>query len=141
MKEKHQKSILLVEFFFLLFLDLLAKYIIRQNGGFYVCNYGISWGIKISNLLFILIWLILNLSLVYFFKKALNKENFFQKQFIILIFAGSIGNLIGRIYDGCVIDFIKIPFFNFPFFNFADTFIFTGCIFLIIHIVLPKDCE
>lgn len=53
---------------------------------------------------------------------------------LVFISAGAIGNAIDRLYFGGVIDFIDFFIYNihWPAFNLADTFIFTGVVFLII---------
>lgn len=50
-----------------------------------------------------------------------------------LILAGAFGNMIDRILNGFVIDFIDVHYagFNFPIFNLADSFIFIGVILFI----------
>ncbi len=40
-----------------------------------------------------------------------------------LIFAGAVGNLIDRVKNGYVIDFLELKFISFPVFNIADLFI------------------
>ena len=49
---------------------------------------------------------------------------------VALILAGSLGNLIDRLIQGSVIDFIKI--FSWPTFNVADSYITIGTIILIL---------
>ena len=52
------------------------------------------------------------------------------------ILAGAIGNMIDRMFRGCVIDFLHfyVGDLSFPIFNFADTFITLGAVtWLIVH--------
>lgn len=53
---------------------------------------------------------------------------------LTLILSGAIGNMIDRVFQGFVIDFIDVHYasFNFPIFNLADSFIFIGVILLLI---------
>ncbi len=53
---------------------------------------------------------------------------------LVLILSGAIGNMIDRIANGFVVDFIDFHYgeFNYPFFNFADIFISVGVVVLII---------
>jgi len=51
----------------------------------------------------------------------------------ILIFSGTLGNLIDRVFYGHVIDFLTFSFWqSFPVFNFADVLNLAGVILLII---------
>ena len=49
-----------------------------------------------------------------------------------LILAGGIGNLIDRLVQGYVVDFIKVTFIDFPVFNVADCFVVVGSVLLLI---------
>lgn len=115
------KNVLFVTFF--VFLDFFVKYLIRLFGGFYICNFGISWGIMFPVKPFWLIW-ILFLS---FFVYLLKKTSSFSPS-LLLILSGAIANGVDRALRGCITDFIKIPFINFPYFNIADVLIFIGCV-------------
>ena len=52
-----------------------------------------------------------------------------------LIIAGGAGNLIDRLTQGYVIDYIMTLFVEFPVFNFADCLITCGCIALVIYLI------
>ena len=120
-----KKSILLV--IFLVFIDQLSKYIIRTSRGFYICNAGISFGLKIPTALFYPIWSIVFLSLIHLFFKKYSKYSYA----ILLILAGSVSNLIDRLYNGCVIDFIDWKIW--PIFNLADVFICLGFFLVVLN--------
>lgn len=49
-----------------------------------------------------------------------------------LILAGGIGNLIDRLLQGYVVDFIHVTFMDFPIFNVADCFVVIGSVLLLI---------
>ncbi len=51
---------------------------------------------------------------------------------VVLIVAGGIGNLIDRIVQGYVVDFIETTLFSFPLFNLADCFVVIGSVLLLI---------
>ncbi len=53
---------------------------------------------------------------------------------LTLILSGAIGNMIDRVLNGFVIDFIDVHYgsFYFPIFNFADSFISIGVVLLIL---------
>ena len=50
----------------------------------------------------------------------------FERFCFILIFAGGVGNLIDRIYNGFVVDYFEFLFMDFAVFNVADVFVCTG---------------
>jgi len=52
-----------------------------------------------------------------------------------LIIAGGIGNLIDRLTQGYVIDFIQFKLINFPVFNFADICVVLGAFLLIVSVI------
>ena len=106
--------------------DQLSKVLIRLNGGFYICNPGIAFGIKIPNILFWIFWCGIIFLLFYFLYKNYLSHN---TLYAIFIHSGAISNLIDRLWQGCVFDFINLGFW--PLFNLADFFITLGAIMLI----------
>lgn len=52
-----------------------------------------------------------------------------------LLVAGGVGNCIGRLTDGYVVDFIKLTFIDFPVFNVADICVTCGVVLFIIALV------
>ena len=57
-------------------------------------------------------------------------------QYIItLLIAGAIGNLIDRIVNGYVVDFLYFKLIDFPVFNVADCYVTIACALLIIFCV------
>lgn len=104
----------------LIILDQITKYIftgkeylIGMFGINYVENTGAAFGIlKGMDFLFIIVGLGVIIAIFYYYKK-------FEYKFpLILILAGTIGNLIDRIAFGFVKDFIMI--WKWPIFNVAD---------------------
>ena len=64
------------------------------------------------------------------------KNNLLLSIALILIDAGSIGNLIDRaFYKDGVIDFLYLEFMEFPTFNFADSCLTVGAIVLMVYVV------
>lgn len=57
----------------------------------------------------------------------------------ILIVAGGIGNLIDRIFNGYVVDFLYFKLINFPIFNFADCCVVIGAVTLLIFFFFFYD--
>lgn len=54
---------------------------------------------------------------------------------------GGIGNMIDRIFQGYVVDFLRFDFIDFPIFNIADSFICIGAGLMILHLILDYICE
>ncbi len=56
----------------------------------------------------------------------------------LLIFAGTVGNLIDRLFRGSVTDFIDVGFW--PVFNLADTYLSTaGLMLFVFYVILGRD--
>ena len=53
---------------------------------------------------------------------------------LALILAGALGNMLDRVFQGFVVDFIDLHYlqWHFPIFNIADSLIFIGAVLLII---------
>ena len=60
---------------------------------------------------------------------------------ITLIVAGGIGNLIDRISQGYVVDFIELQFINFAVFNFADMCVVSGACLMFLSVVSDEIRE
>lgn len=118
-------------FVFMVVLDQISKYLIRHWGGFYLCNPGIAWGIKLPIFLFWFFWFLIAIYIIYLIYKEFLKKtlNIFFLCALFLILAGTIGNLIDRVVFGCIIDFINLKIW--PVFNLADTFIVLGAIIIL----------
>lgn len=115
-------------------LDQYLKHKIHLNGGFYVCNGGISFGLPLS-LTFFWLLLITALSLFFSYYKYLLKNSLLSPLLLLtiaLIIGGAISNSIDRLLVGCVVDFLRLPWITFPFFNLADMAIFSGSCLLLL---------
>lgn len=60
---------------------------------------------------------------------------------IAIIASGGIGNMIERISQGYVVDFIYFKLINFPIFNGADSFVCVGAGLLILSLILEIRAE
>ncbi len=61
---------------------------------------------------------------------------------LVLILAGAVGNLIDRVRNGYVVDFIALKFgglMNFPVFNVADIAVVTGAVLMIYLLIFTKE--
>lgn len=56
----------------------------------------------------------------------------------VLVLSGGIGNLIDRILNNVVVDYINFLFVNFAVFNFADILICCGIGLLVLHVILDE---
>lgn len=86
--------------------------------------------------------------LAYFLKDVDFKKKKIYSFSLVLIFSGTVGNLIDRLFTGKgVFDFIEVTFVDFAIFNFADSCLTVGVIMLIIYLVFfegknkPKTTE
>jgi len=130
--------------FFIVILDQLTKYIIKQNFQLnqsipviknilhmtYVTNTGSAFGLfKGLNWFFVLFSVIVIIAIFYYLKKIVKNEKLLQFA-VGLLLGGTIGNLIDRIARGAVIDFIDFRIW--PVFNIADSAVTIGIVSLII---------
>jgi len=151
-------------FALLISLDQSSKYIIRSWGGFYICNPNISFGIKINQGLFYVLWVCIILCIFLLAnskfkilnpKQSQNSNILNSKQIwildfsnfnlfriwdlefgILFILSGAISNILDRLYFGCIVDFIKLPYWLV--FNLADAFISIGVIISVWHLIKNK---
>ena len=80
-------------------------------------NYGAAFGILQGwKYLFVIVSIIVIL-VIFFYSNKVKKYGWFG---LLLLFSGTVGNLIDRIAFGYVRDFIDLGFF--PVFNFADAY-------------------
>jgi signal peptidase II len=126
-KQAAQKRRFFLLFLILIMMDQISKYLIRSEGGFYVCNKNIAWGIRIPEIHFWIFWLVM-IFLLFFFSYKKGVQNYIFP--FILILSGAISNVIDRLTFGCVIDFIDLRFW--PIFNLADVFLVLGAILLLV---------
>jgi signal peptidase II len=85
-----------------------------------VKNTGISFGLLQGAVVIMIIVSLLFLLLLWYFREEFNDCKFC----LILLAAGTLGNLIDRIFRGYVVDFFDLGWF--PVFNLADTMITIG---------------
>ena len=52
-----------------------------------------------------------------------------------LVMAGAVGNLIDRIYNGFVVDFIDFRVINYPVFNIADCCVVVGAVLFAVWVI------
>lgn len=114
----------------------ILKFYYLPNG-----NTGAAFGIFEGQLiLLIIVTLLIVALLVYFIVKIPFESKFIGLHICcILIIAGGIGNLIDRIVNRYVVDFIYFYLINFPIFNVADCFVTVSTIVLAILLLFYYD--
>ena len=102
----------------------------------YIINRGAAWGILADKQTLLSVFTAIVLAALVFY--AVKKHSGISRLELIsiaMIVGGGIGNLIGRIFDGYVVDFISIPCISFlNIFNIADIGITVGCLLLVISV-------
>ena len=63
----------------------------------------------------------------------------FGKASLVLVIAGGLGNLIDRVINGYVVDFLYFRLIDFPVFNVADCFVVIGAFMLIVYLLFLSD--
>ena len=107
----------------LILLDQLTKYFFGTTK-----NYGAAFGILQGwKLLFVIISFFV-IGFILYYKDKIEGYGYYG---LILLFSGTIGNLVDRLVFGYVRDFIDLGFW--PSFNLADSFNTIGVILLIIY--------
>jgi len=137
-------------FFVLVAFDLLSKKIVFDSIDLHtfisltffldlthIHNFGISFGLfsgLISPWLLIIIGLLVVGFIFYLMKSA---SDMFEEWSFLIIISGALSNIIDRIFNGYVIDFIYFhyKYFFWPAFNFADIYITIGIIMIVINIL------
>ena len=139
---------------FFVFCDLVTKFFVKNNflineskqlNSFldivYIQNYGVSFGF-LSGLVSYWVLAILGLlvtSLIYYLMIRSNKRLEKLAYFILII--GALANILDRIINSYVVDFISVHYgdFYWPAFNLADIYITIGIIMLIISFFIKSE--
>lgn len=122
--------------FILVLLDQITK-VFFKNKSFLIFNYTTNTGAAFSlfqnqNLFLIITSIIILIFLIYLYKKYSKIQIYLS-----LIIAGTIGNLIDRIFLGYVRDFVDLRVW--PVFNIADSLGVIGVLFIMYSIIKNKN--
>ena len=135
-------------------IDQVTKRIVEANIGLYVTapfldpylnwtrtqNFGASFGLFQSGGLFFIIVAVIVSGVILYYAPRLPAGDWLSRVALGLQLGGALGNMIDRLRQGYVTDFIhfRIPQigFDWPVSNFADIFIVSGVILLIISSVM-----
>lgn len=119
--------------------DIVPVAVVPHFIGFnYIHNYGAGFSIlsgKVDFLIVITAVALLAIAVGIFAKKFDNNIDEFS---FVLILAGGIGNLIDRVVNGYVVDYLEFLFMEFPVFNFADILICTGVGLFVLNTIVTE---
>ncbi len=93
----------------------------------FVLNQGMAFSLLSGNAALVAYWL--------FFR---SRNNRLQQAALILVLGGGIGNLIDRVLNGEVVDYINLLFMRFAVFNFADICVCVGVALWVLVIFLEE---
>ena len=95
----------------------------------YLENRGAAFGIFQNKQLFFLVGgIFICLLIVYLYGKIPHQKKYLLMRFyMVLLTAGTIGNMIDRIRLNYVVDFLYFSLIDFPIFNVADCFVVVAC--------------
>ena len=155
-KEALYKIIFFLLICFLIFIDFYSKNLAIENLVYgqsletfipfidllLIYNSGIAFGIFDNGSVFVsYILLIVTLLIsMYLIWMIINESEVNKKIALSIITAGALGNILDRINDGQVTDFLHLEILNFSFFifNLADAFITIGALLIIYFEIIYK---
>lgn len=132
---------------------LAVKYLMNQqpfvllDGVFelrYLENRGAAFGILQGQKVIFLLCTILVLAVLAFYYHRLPSGKRFQplRVVAVLLGAGAVGNLLDRMIQSYVVDFLYFKLIDFPIFNIADCYVTAGAVLLAVLILFVyKDEE
>lgn len=107
----------------------------------YVENDGMAWGLfggEIFRWVVVSITAVLMVALLYMLLSGRHRHRWLSVS-LVLIVAGGVGNLIDRVLNGYVVDFLYVRLIDFPVFNVADCFVVVGAALLIVYLLFFSD--
>ncbi|MEK6934541.1 MAG: signal peptidase II [Nanoarchaeota archaeon] len=107
----------------LILLDQISKYLLESSR-----NFGAAFGILQGWKWFFIILGFFVMGFVLYYKDKVKNYGYYG---LVLLFSGTVGNVIDRLVFGYVRDFIDFGFW--PSFNLADSFNTIGVILLVIY--------
>lgn len=114
------------------FIEL--RYLLNKGAAFSMLNG--------KQLLLIVVTSIALIAVAYWlFFQCRGTEKRWERAAMLLVLAGGIGNLIDRVANGCVVDYLNFLFIEFPVFNFADICVCVGVGLYLLYVffVEPKS--
>ena len=104
----------------------------------FVLNQGMAFSLLSGKQLFLIIATSAALLLVAYWLFFRSRNNRLQQAALILVLGGGIGNLIDRVLNGEVVDYINVLFMRFAVFNFADICVCVGVALWVLVIFLEE---
>ena len=107
----------------------------------YVQNDGAAFSILSGSQTFLILLTSVALAVLCWYLLSKRYSSRWEFAALLLIFAGGIGNLIDRMRQGFVVDYIHVEFMNFAVFNFADCLVCIGIALLILVTIMELRTE
>ena len=104
----------------------------------FVLNQGMAFSLLSGKQLFLIVATSTALLLVAYGLFFRSRGKLLQQAAFILVLAGGIGNLIDRVLNGQVVDYINLLFMRFAVFNFADICVCVGVALWVLEIFLEE---
>ena len=104
----------------------------------FVLNQGMAFSLLSGKQLFLIVATSAALLLVAYELFFRSRGKLLQRIAFILVLGGGIGNLIDRVLNGEVVDYINLLFMNFAVFNFADICVCVGVALWVLVIFLEE---
>ena len=104
----------------------------------FVLNQGMAFSLLSGKQLFLIVATSAALLLVAYWLFFRSRNNRLQQAALILVLGGGIGNLIDRVLNGEVVDYINLLFMRFAVFNFADICVCVGVGLWVLEIFLEE---
>lgn len=105
----------------------------------FVLNQGMAFSLLSGKQLFLIIATSAALILIAYMLFFRSRGKLLQQTAMILVLGGGIGNLIDRVLNGEVVDYINLLFMRFAVFNFADICVCVGVAFWVLVIFLEES--
>ena len=126
---------------------LAAKYLVGKGtvvvipyllGLQYLENTGMAFSMLSGKTVFLAVVTSLALVVIAYFLFYKRIGQPFERFCFILIFAGGVGNLIDRVFQGYVIDYFEFLFMDFAIFNVADVYVCMGVGLYALYVVYTE---
>lgn len=103
----------------------------------YIQNKGVAWGMfQGKRVIFLIITFFVLVNLFFIYNNISDNPKYkFLRVLLVVLTSGAIGNMIDRIKQGYVVDFLDFELINFPVFNVADIYVTVSMAFLLFLVI------